>query len=371
MAFRGCRGLVPQACAATMSTGCSTALAGLAASAQARRMNVNPNQQQRNTQEFINAPKMTDYDIDKEKWGKQTKWHTMDCIIDPDISIPKFWSIAGLKRYWKLFLQNKKILERRPGFDAKIELRDVYLDYKTTCATPMGNQQKELCRVTTWTEAVRIEKDTRKFQLEVEEREAVRSGRASATSWKDMAVKKTSAGSVSAAAAAAKARKEAAVRKATGQPAPKKEEKPAEKPAAKKASAEGDDGKKKNAAGAGSSESDEIVPDVTTQLMELKVENFELVNSYIGQMTAEDWVQITCKVVGKMRTPKTAPLYESFVEYPVFEVALGDGVLAANTKPFIVVAVMDRDGSRFGKDGSDAAQLRKNLGQVKKQSWFT
>jgi len=359
-----------------MRTGCgsSSLFAAMmtAPTAQTRWMNVNPNAQQRATQEFMHAPKITDYDVDKEKWGKQTKWHTMDCIIDVNIAVPRFWSLAGLKHWWKTYFLNKRIAERRPGFVWQEELRDLYLDYKRACATPMGNQQKELCRVTTWTEAVRIEKDTRKFQLDIEEREAMRTGKATATSWKDMAVKKTSAGTITSAAAAAKERKEAAVRRATGQPDPKKAEKEAAAAAAAKAKAkaasEGDDDSKK---GAGKSESDEIVPDITAPHVELKIESFDLVNSYIGQMTAEDWVQLTVKVQGKMRTPKTAPLYESFTEYPVFEVALGDGVMQANTKPFIVVAVMDRDGSRYGKDGNDAAQLRKNLAQAKKNSWFS
>ena len=87
MALRGCRGFVPRVCAGTtLGAGCSSALAAVAAATapttQMRFMNVNPTQQQRATQEFMNAPKLTDYDVDKEKWGKQTKWHTMDCIID-------------------------------------------------------------------------------------------------------------------------------------------------------------------------------------------------------------------------------------------------------------------------------------------------
>ena len=48
---------------------------------------------------------------------------------------------------------------------------------------------------------------------------------------------------------------------------------------------------------------------------------------------------------------------------------MGDGIRVANNAPFIVVAVMDKSGARYGRDGQDAAVLRKNLARQKK-GWF-
>jgi hypothetical protein len=299
-----------------------------------RRFNVNPNQHRRNTQEFYSATKLTEYDIDKEKWGKQTQWHTMDCILDPNIDVPKSWSYKGVRKNISLWLSQKKITERRPNFSPAEELKRVYLDYKSVCFTPSANQQKDLCRVTTWTEAVRIDSEIKKLQLESEAKQAARAGKSTSVSWKDMSVKQTNAGTA---------------KKGVTQKLPVVE--PETKESATDKRPEGD-----------------VVPDIAVPLLELKVDHFDIINIYMGQMTNEDWIQITARVSGKSRV-KTSPVFESFLEFPVFETKMGDGVVTTNQHPFKVVALMDRDGARYGKDGNDAAMLRKSLANAK-TSWF-
>ena len=102
---------------------------------------------------------------------------------------------------------------------------------------------------------------------------------------------------------------------------------------------------------------------------ELVIDTFELINCFIGQMTNEDWLQVTVKVSGKQRISSTAE-FTPLTEFPVFEVRLGDGIRTSNNASFIIVAVMDKGGSRYGRDGQDAAVLRKNLARQKKSGWF-
>jgi hypothetical protein len=49
-------------------------------------------------------------------------------------------------------------------------------------------------------------------------------------------------------------------------------------------------------------------------------------------------------------------------------VRLTDGVTQQNNFPFIVVGVMRKDGTRYGKDQQDAAQLKKQFDKAGK--WF-
>lgn len=99
----------------------------------------------------------------------------------------------------------------------------------------------------------------------------------------------------------------------------------------------------------------------------IDIESFDLVNCYMGQMSQEDWLQITVKCQFKERLSSLSE-WEKLVEYPVFEVRLGDGIKSANNHPFIVVGVMRKDGTRYGKDAQDAATLRKNFDRS--NSWF-
>ncbi|EKF28369.1 hypothetical protein MOQ_007882 [Trypanosoma cruzi marinkellei] len=100
---------------------------------------------------------------------------------------------------------------------------------------------------------------------------------------------------------------------------------------------------------------------------QIELDSFQLVNCYMGQMAQEDWLQITYKCEYRER-PDEAAEWQSMCEYPVFEVRLGDGVQSPNTHAFIVVGVMRKDGTRYGKDSQDAAALRKQFDRSRK--WF-
>ncbi|RNF26954.1 uncharacterized protein Tco025E_00820 [Trypanosoma conorhini] len=100
---------------------------------------------------------------------------------------------------------------------------------------------------------------------------------------------------------------------------------------------------------------------------QIELDSFQLVNCYMGQMAQEDWLQITYKCEYRER-PGEAAEWQSMCEYPVFEVRLGDGVQSPNTHAFIVVGVMRKDGTRYGKDSQDAAALRKQFDRTGK--WF-
>jgi hypothetical protein len=100
---------------------------------------------------------------------------------------------------------------------------------------------------------------------------------------------------------------------------------------------------------------------------EMEIDTFDLVNCYMAQAAKEDWLQITMRC-GNRRRNSPEEEWEKVVEYPVFEVRLTDGVTQQNDFPFIVVGVMRKDGTRYGKDQQDAAQLKKQFDKAGK--WF-
>nr|CCC91573.1 conserved hypothetical protein [Trypanosoma congolense IL3000] len=99
----------------------------------------------------------------------------------------------------------------------------------------------------------------------------------------------------------------------------------------------------------------------------IEIDSFQLVNCYMGQMSKEDWLQITYRCEFRERQDGDDD-WQNVCEYPVFEVRLGDGVQSPNTHHFIVVGVMRKDGTRYGRDAQDAATLRKQFDRSKK--WF-
>ncbi|ORC86372.1 uncharacterized protein TM35_000292540 [Trypanosoma theileri] len=100
---------------------------------------------------------------------------------------------------------------------------------------------------------------------------------------------------------------------------------------------------------------------------QIELDSFQLVNCYLGQMSQEDWLQITYRCEYRDRSNEGED-WQKMCEYPVFEVRLSDGVRSPNTHPFIVVGVMRKDGTRYGKDSQDAAALRKQFDRTSK--WF-
>lgn len=105
----------------------------------------------------------------------------------------------------------------------------------------------------------------------------------------------------------------------------------------------------------------------TQSTYEIELDSFDLVTCYMGQMSQDDWLQITYRCEFRQRMSKELD-WEKQLEYPVFEVRLGDGVKSSNTYPFIVVGVLKKDGTRYGKDSQDAADLRKQFDRT--GSWF-
>src|SRR5688572_16141628 len=62
---------------------------------------MNKHTQRRWQDKFQAVSKPTDYDLDKERLGKQMKLTSMDTIMDPDISVAKRTTFAGLKRAFR------------------------------------------------------------------------------------------------------------------------------------------------------------------------------------------------------------------------------------------------------------------------------
>jgi hypothetical protein len=253
------------------------------------------------------AQKRTEYDFDKEAWSKQMKFASMDCIMDPDIHPIRFTSIRGIKKALKRWITMKKLGERRPDFTFD-SLKSLFVEYKHLITSRQVEAVKQIQRITTHNETSRIQKE---IQGRLNDDFTKRS-------WKAM--------------------------KMTADIA---------KPAAATSSASSS-----NVAG-------KKFP--FSEGYEIEVDVFTLTNCYMGQMTNEDWLQITMRCEYRERANATAE-WEKVVEYPVFGVRLGDGVKLANNFPFIVVGVLRKDGTRFGKDSQDAATLRKQFDRS--GGWF-
>ena len=101
---------------------------------------------------------------------------------------------------------------------------------------------------------------------------------------------------------------------------------------------------------------------------EIVIDSFTLVNCYLAQLSSEDWLQITARCEYRERHAAKDE-FTSVVEFPVFEVRLGDGVTQANTSPFIVVGILKKDGTRYGRDSQDASSMKKQLD--KQKGWFS
>jgi hypothetical protein len=128
---------------------------GIATATPLRLMNMSPQQQIKMNAQFSDAPKVMEYDFDKERWAKQMRYPTLDTIIEPDISFPAKYSFAGGKRYFRQWLTMRKILERKPNFTID-ELKDLYTRYKTLSHSKNAEDGRLLQRLTTHAEAKRL-----------------------------------------------------------------------------------------------------------------------------------------------------------------------------------------------------------------------
>lgn len=324
-----------------------------------RWMNVNRSTQTRwDVDNQAVSSKRTDYDFDKEQWMKQMKFASMDCIMDPDIHPIRYNSLGGLKKALRRWLTMRKLSERRPDFHME-QLKILFKEFKalTYARNNVEEVNRKLQRLTTHSEAARICKDV----------EARMNDDFSQRSWK--AIKMTTS---------------------TTKKTPK-----------------GPPGASPQSGGSGTTAPAKKKDDYNAGY-EIEIDKFELVTCYMGQMSQEDWLQITMKCEFRERihhnneafrpssTTATTTASENssttastdsssatsnkattaadgdgwvkVVEYPVFEVRLSDGVRTLNNHPFIVVGVMRKDGTRYGKDSQDAASLRKQFDRS--ASWF-
>eukprot|EP00796_Vickermania_ingenoplastis_P000292 gene292-165_t len=264
-----------------------------------RHINMNRSVQSRWEKEAQEANQQrTEYDFDKEKWMKQMKIQTLDCIVDPCIEPLKYTSLKGIKRGMDRFITMKKLRDRRPDFDAA-ELQKLFVTLKTISHSRNLDQAKRLHLITTHAEADRISKEIRSRMNEDFTKK----------SWKALRQQQT----------------------------------PSHPP------------------------------------YNIEITTFDLVNCYMGQMTAEDWLQLTYRCEFRERTTDPDAAVDTDVaqaadwtnqlEFPVFEVRLTDGLDQQQSRlPFKVVGVLKKDGTRYGKDVQDATSLKKQFDRSKK--WF-
>ena len=331
----------------------------------------------------------SDYDIDKEQWGKQMQFASLECVIDNNIQPYSMWSIAGIRKNISGWMTMKKLMERRPNFK-KEDLLDTFANYKLACNSLDHEKFKLLSRMTTFAEAERLTKEgTSELHA-----------RMKSSSWKTIAA---------ASSKNAKHKQQQKLKEKQEKLLKEKQEKQKTEASTSDettATSEGKSTEKKQEAGA-SGENEILFSGIAGPNMagvdpyEIQIVKFDIVNLWMGSMTAEDWIQLTAKVeyreknasigpfANKMSLPQSSSAaaealrmktihgnantdkdgFTKITEYPVFEVKLGDGITAANTQPFSIVCILDKDGSRYGKDGNDVSLLRKNFAQTSKSKW--
>ena len=101
---------------------------------------------------------------------------------------------------------------------------------------------------------------------------------------------------------------------------------------------------------------------------EIIIDKFVLTNCYQAVLSQEDWLQLTMRCEYRERH-RAKDDFTPMLEFPVFEVKLGDGVVVGNTNPFLVVGILKKDGTRYGKDAQDAVSIKKQFDQAK--GWFS
>lgn len=314
-----------------------------------RMMNMNRSVQTKWEQESRAATqKRTDYDFDKEQWMKQMRIDTMDCIVDPTITPIRYTSWKGIKRGIDQFITMRKLRDRRPDFDPK-KLEDLFKTLKTISYGVNMEEVKRLQLITTHLEADRITKEIRTRMND----------NFTNLSWKALRQQKDGCSS-----------------KASG-------------------------GSIKSPKLNGST--------LLNPSYQIEVLSFDLINSFMGQMSKEDWLQLTyrcefkekcirssgsgafsratscdfgssfsfledsCKSGTDSRGIKKASERDETdwvkqLEYPVFEVRLTDGFQSYNFHPFKIVGIVKKDGTRYGKDAQDASELRKQF--IRSKKWF-
>jgi hypothetical protein len=326
-----------------------------------------------------------DFDIDKEQWGKQMKFASLECVIDNNIQPYTFWSLQGIRRNISGWMTMKKLTERRPTFK-NADLSDLFLRYKVICNGLDQEKLRQLSRFTTFSEAERLSKEAL----------AELHARMKTSSWKTIA------------SAASKTARHKQQLQQQQQQAKNKDSSSTTTASNTTSSEEGKSSDKKSNSSSSVDAPTVIASGIAGPNMagvepyEIHIDKFEVVNLWMGSMTAEDWIQVTARCEFREKNASVGPLanklslsqgsssaaaealrlkslhggatpdkdgFVKVIEYPVFEVKLGDGITAANTQPFSIVAILDKDGSRYGKDGNDVSLLRKNFAATGKSRW--
>lgn len=341
-----------------------------------------------------------DFDIDKEQWGKQMQFASLECVIDNNIQPFSFFSIQGIKRNISGWMTMKKLTERRPNFKTA-DLTDIFVQYKILCNSLDQEKFRQLSRFTTFSEAERLTK----------EGTAELHARMKTSSWKTIAAASGKTARHKQQQKLKEKQQQQQQQVVVGDNISKKATETAAPQPSNGVAANAAEGKSVDAKNAAAAAEPVILatgiagPNMAgTDPYEIQVDKFDMVNLWMGSMTADDWIQLTCKCEYREKNASIGPLADKMslaqsataaaealrlkallggannnnadkdgfvkvVEYPVFEVKLGDGITAANTQPFSIVAMLDKDGSRYGKDGNDVSLLRKNFAQTNKSKW--
>eukprot|EP00758_Cryptobia_borreli_P006298 Tbor_TRINITY_DN5120_c0_g1::TRINITY_DN5120_c0_g1_i1::g.26161::m.26161 len=301
----------------------------------------------------------SDYDFDKEKWSKQMQFASLDCIMDTSITPYSYFSIEGIRKNFRAYLNMKKLRERRPDF-RQDDLKELYHFYKNVSNSNNPDDIQTLMRITSHTEASRLGKIIQnrvaaEFKLK---------------SWKSLKMRPT-VGTIS----------------------------------SKKS------GHVKHQTNAANEAVNIAASKESCKHYNMIIVSFSMVHCYMAALASEDWLQIMYKVeyyerdsntmsdaekkkdeeltklkdirdaaISEEGTEKTisegdrqegkdleAAGYRKVTEYPVFEVRMGDGVNVTGLFPFTVVGVLKKDGTRYGRDAQDASTLRK---QFDRSKWF-
>lgn len=282
----------------------------------------------------------TDYDFDKEKWMKQMRIDTMDCIVDPTIEPVRYTSWKGIRRAVERFVTMRKLQDRRPDF-SPAQLQDLFISLKKISNARNLNQLKTLQLLTTNAEASRIAKETR----------ARMNRDFTSKSWKALKQQNSESNAYDIEVVSFEL-----VHCYMGQMAKEdwlqltyrcefKERNPADVADAASASFGKPPADTRYVAAGG-----EATPQIAAGAAAKQQASPQSSATPSPANTSADLEWREC------------------VEFPVFEVKLTDAMAGGTPQPFKVVGVMKKDGTRYGKDAQDASALRKQFDRSKK--WF-
>lgn len=95
---------------------------------------------------------------------------------------------------------------------------------------------------------------------------------------------------------------------------------------------------------------------------EVEIEEFQFITAFLAPVATDDFFQLTYRAKLKERcSPKEE--WQHNVEFPVFELKVGEG---KKMNAPIVMAVLKKDGTRYGVNAMDPADYRRQLAGAKK-----